>query len=290
MLSTISNALPSDVTNKEELKNDIEEIEATLPPIAGVANGAMVLEDTPVTTMNIDKLEKVLRPKIQGSINLDDLFADTSLNFFILFSSVAAVVGNKGQSNYSAANAFMCSLATRRRRRGLAASVIYLGAIVGTGYLTREVNQNVQDYLQKAGYLWMPESEFHQVFAEGVLASEPASRQNHEVMSGLRITESNQEDSVWFKTPKFQHCVPHRRDPAARSENLYHKPCLKAQLETASIFTEIREVLTSKYKSIICLKFITSFQTFVKMVVVIHCTDAWFFHQMPSQASSKRHS
>ncbi|XDG06192.1 hypothetical protein ABKA04_005807 [Annulohypoxylon sp. FPYF3050] len=237
----------NDITNKDDLKMVIEEITATMPPIAGVANGAMVLEDTPVSSMSIEKLEKVLRPKINGSINLDNAFKNTSLEFFVLFSSVAAVVGNKGQSNYSAANAFMCTLATRRRRRGLAASVIHLGAIVGTGYLTREVSQNVQDYLQKAGYLWMSESEFHQTFAEGVLAGAPTSRHSHEVMTGLRINKTNQEDTIWFKNPKFQHCILHRNDFASRSDNSHNKPPLKAQLEAALNSAEIREIMSNAF-------------------------------------------
>ena len=133
----------------------VEDIRKTLPPIAGVANGAMVLADAPVMEMTIDKLQRVLKPKVHGSFYLDKIFSDDSLDFFILFSSVAAVVGNRGQSNYSAANAFLCGLAAQRRARGLAASVIHIGAIVGTGYLTRNVSQDTQDYLQKAGYMWM---------------------------------------------------------------------------------------------------------------------------------------
>ncbi|KAI0095349.1 hypothetical protein F4776DRAFT_669752, partial [Hypoxylon sp. NC0597] len=246
-MGAVIKIFPCDVASKDQMKKVIEEVEATLPPIAGVANGAMVLKDTPVTTMNIDSLGKVLRPKIQGSINLDEIFGNTNLDFFILFSSIAAVVGNKGQSNYSAANAFMCSLAARRRRRGLAASIIHLGAIVGTGYLTREVNQNMQDYLQKAGYLWMSEDDFHQVFAEGVLASAPTSCRNYEVMSGLRVSKSNQEDLVWFKNPKFQHCVLHRCDPAASRDNSYNNRPLKAQLEAASDVAETRRLVSNAF-------------------------------------------
>ncbi|GAP85182.1 putative acyl transferase acyl hydrolase lysophospholipase [Rosellinia necatrix] len=236
----------NDVTNKTQLQMLIREIEEILPPIAGVANGAMVLEDTPVAEIDVNKFEKVLRPKVQGSANLDDVFGATPLEFFILFSSVAAIVGNKGQSSYSAANAFMCSLATRRRKRGLAASVIHIGAIVGTGYLTREVSQNVQDYLRKAGYLWMSEHEFHQVFAEGVLASDPISSSNHEILSGIHVGMNGEDKAVWYANPKFQHCVSTKTKAAVHRENPKYRLPLKKQIESALYPEEVRVIIADR--------------------------------------------
>lgn len=78
---------------------------------------------------------KVTRPKVEGSIYLDELFQDTSLDFFVFFSSLAAVTGNLGQSNYSAANCFMSGLAEQRRQKGLAASVINIGPVLESGTL-----------------------------------------------------------------------------------------------------------------------------------------------------------
>ena len=71
-----------------------------MPPIAGVANGAMVLQDGLFDNMSYDAFAKVLKPKVLGSQLLDELFYDTPLDFFIFFSSATAVMGNSGQSNY----------------------------------------------------------------------------------------------------------------------------------------------------------------------------------------------
>lgn len=214
-----------------------------MPPIAGVANGAMVLEDVAIAEMTVEKFQKVIGPKVQGSVNLDQLLGKTCLDFFILFSSVAAVVGNRGQSSYSAANAFMCSLAARRRAQGLAASVIHIGAIVGTGYLTREVGQGVQDYLRKAGYLWMSESDFHQVFAEGVLASAPTSGVSHEVMSGLNMEDDAKTTAVWYNNPKFQHCVTRGDDASLSESQLRHNLSLESKVASTSCQAEARKII-----------------------------------------------
>lgn len=77
----------------------------------------MVLCDGPVRDMGHDQLTRVLRPKVDGSPNLDAVLGDTPLDFFLFLSSMINVVANLGQANYSAANAFMSGLAAQRRRR-----------------------------------------------------------------------------------------------------------------------------------------------------------------------------
>lgn len=75
-----------------------------MPPVAGIVNGAMVLSDGLFADMSLDSFERVLRPKVEGSKNLDRAFSSVNLDFFIMFSSLTAVAGNRGQSNYAAAN------------------------------------------------------------------------------------------------------------------------------------------------------------------------------------------
>lgn len=75
-----------------------------MPPIAGVMNGAMVLADGLFAEMSLDRMTRVLRPKMDGSRNLDDVFADSALDFSVMLSSVNAATGMIGQANYAAAN------------------------------------------------------------------------------------------------------------------------------------------------------------------------------------------
>ncbi len=115
-----------DVTNKKSTFDAIQGVKATLPPIAGVANGAMVLNDGLFNVMSHEKFNGTLRPKVIGTIFLNQLFDKPDLDFFITFSSLAYVTGNFGQTSYAAANAFMTSVVEGRRKRGLVGSVMHL--------------------------------------------------------------------------------------------------------------------------------------------------------------------
>lgn len=94
----------ADVTNKQQIVQLRARILKTMPPIGGVANGAMVLSDKLFADMSYASFQKVLKPKVDGSMNLDEVFSDDDLDFFILFSSISAVTGHRSQANYAAAN------------------------------------------------------------------------------------------------------------------------------------------------------------------------------------------
>jgi hybrid polyketide synthase/nonribosomal peptide synthetase ACE1 len=102
--------LSLDICDQRALFAVLEKLRATMPPVAGVAHGAMVLSDATFANMTIEDLQRVLRPKVVGSINLDKAFEYDKLDFFIMFSSLACVIGNVGQSNYAAANMVSYSL------------------------------------------------------------------------------------------------------------------------------------------------------------------------------------
>src|SRR5689334_1431337 len=96
-----------DVTNRESVCRAYASIRDSLPPIGGVANGAMVLKDCLFAQMTLDDLQSVMAPKVQGSIILEEVFGNMDLDFFILFGSAAGPLGNVGQTAYSAATEFM---------------------------------------------------------------------------------------------------------------------------------------------------------------------------------------
>ena len=113
-----------DVTSRASVQAVHNQICTEMPPIAGVMNGAMVLIDALFANNTRADFEKTLRPKVDGTVFLDEVFSTNELDFFIVFSSLACISGNIGQTAYAAANAFMCSLATGRHMRGLAGSAI----------------------------------------------------------------------------------------------------------------------------------------------------------------------
>lgn len=111
-----------DVLDRRQLGRVVEGIRGSCPPLAGVANGAMVLQNQLFANMSAETIQRVLAPKVDGSKNLDDVFRDDDVDFFVLLSSVACVMGNTSQSAYTAANGYIHGLVRQRRRRGLAAS------------------------------------------------------------------------------------------------------------------------------------------------------------------------
>jgi short-subunit dehydrogenase len=94
----------ADVTKKQDMINLHNHILGTMPPIGGVANGAMVQSNCFFSDLTYDALQEVLKPKVDGSMILDEVFSDDDLEFFLLFSSISAVVGQPFQANYDAAN------------------------------------------------------------------------------------------------------------------------------------------------------------------------------------------
>ncbi|MFF4575097.1 SDR family NAD(P)-dependent oxidoreductase [Streptomyces sp. NPDC001410] len=102
-------------------------------PLRGVVHCAGILDDGVVAELTPERLARVLRPKVDGALHLHRLTADTPLDLFLLVSSAAGVVGNAGQGNYAAANAFLDQLAHHRRALGLAGSSISFGAWAGEG-------------------------------------------------------------------------------------------------------------------------------------------------------------
>ncbi|PKK49165.1 hypothetical protein CI102_7231 [Trichoderma harzianum] len=196
--------LPLDITDKEGLLRLHKEVSETMPPIAGVANAAMVLNDKLFANMSLEDFEVALRPKVKGTQNLDELFHSTPLDFFICFSSLTCVMGNPGQSNYAAANMYMHSLVRQRKQRGVAASIIDIAFLLGVGFVDRNLEQ-YEDHLKKFGYMRISEPEFHGVFAEAIAAGQPTSKEDPEIIIGI----GEEPNAPWYSNPRFATYVRH---------------------------------------------------------------------------------
>jgi acyl transferase domain-containing protein/NADPH:quinone reductase-like Zn-dependent oxidoreductase/short-subunit dehydrogenase/SAM-dependent methyltransferase/acyl carrier protein len=106
--------------------------------IKGVVHAAMVLDDALLANFDRKRAEYVLRPKIDGAVNLDRLTRTDTLGYFFLYSSVTTLIGAIGQSAYVAANGFLEGLARKRRAEGLPALAVRWGAIADVGVLAKQ--------------------------------------------------------------------------------------------------------------------------------------------------------
>jgi acyl transferase domain-containing protein/acyl carrier protein len=123
-------------------------------PLTAVIHTAGVTDDGSLTT---DRLDAVLRPTVDAGWNLHELTKDLDLSAFVLFSSLAGVLGNQGQTNHAAANAFLDGLAAHRRALGLPAVSLDWGPL--SDGMPDKPGDIARSRMARAGFLPLSEKE-----------------------------------------------------------------------------------------------------------------------------------
>ena len=139
----------ADVGSPQDVARLIKEIRAGGRPLRGVFHLAMVIDDAPLVALTPERMRTVMEPKAYGAWLLHESTREMKLDCFVMFSSVSSIFGNPAQGNYSAANAFLDSLAHHRRAMGLPALTINWGVLGGEGYVAR--NERVAEFLARQG-------------------------------------------------------------------------------------------------------------------------------------------
>ena len=147
----------ADVTDREQISRVIETTRRELGLLRGIIHAAMALDDAAMERLNEERMWAAMAPKILGAWHLHTLTAGMPLDFFVLFSSIAATVGNPGQANYVAGNAFLDALAHYRRGRGLPALTVSWGVLGDVGHVAR--SPETAQKLDRLGLRPMPLSE-----------------------------------------------------------------------------------------------------------------------------------
>jgi pimeloyl-ACP methyl ester carboxylesterase/NAD(P)-dependent dehydrogenase (short-subunit alcohol dehydrogenase family)/aryl carrier-like protein len=119
----------ADISNKRDVRKVLEKIKVSLPPLKGIIHAAGVLDDGILQGLSWERFQKVMAPKVRGTWNLHQLTQDIPLDFFVMFSSAASLLGSPGQGNYAAANAFLDAIARYRKAQKLPALSINLGSL-----------------------------------------------------------------------------------------------------------------------------------------------------------------
>ena len=151
-----------DISSECALRSTLSNAALTMPPIAGVIQGAMVLQDTVFSNMTHSDWLKPVQPKVQGTQNLHTLSLEPSsplsnLAFFITLSSLTGIGGSPSQANYTAGNSFQDALMAHRHAAGQPGVSINLGAIQDVGIVAR--TEGTESRLRRWGYEPLTEKE-----------------------------------------------------------------------------------------------------------------------------------
>jgi len=117
----------ADISSSDDVARLFDTIARDLPPLKGVVHAAGVLDDGMLGDQSWSRFETVLAPKQLGGWLLHRFTAELSLDFFILYSSAASILGSPGQSSYATGNAFLDGLAQERVQAGLPALSVNWG-------------------------------------------------------------------------------------------------------------------------------------------------------------------
>ncbi len=131
----------ADVADEAQVAEALRVLGQTMPPLRGVIHAAGILDDAILLRLGPEQFRSVMAPKVSGAWNVHTLTRDTTLDFFVLFSSVASVWGTTGQGNYAAANAFLDALAQHRVGLGLPAESVSWGAWAQVGLAAAQASR-----------------------------------------------------------------------------------------------------------------------------------------------------
>jgi len=154
----------ADVSQAQQVKSILANIEQSMPPLRGIVHAAMILDDAVLLELNRERFQKVMAPKLSGAWNLHTQTLNIPLDFFVLFSSVTSILGNPKQGNYAAACAFLDALAHYRHKKSLPALTVNWGVLGDIGYVAQ--NTNIGEYLKQIGVKPLPSQEALRILAE----------------------------------------------------------------------------------------------------------------------------
>ena len=142
----------ADIADDTQVASLLATIRTEMPPLKGVFHLAAITEAVWLRELETESLERVMRSKALAGWTLHRHITE-ELDFFVLFSSIAAVVGQPGLGSYAAANAYVDGLVRYRRAKGLKAQSIQWGLWLSTGMGKDETVQRGAGLYQKQGFL-----------------------------------------------------------------------------------------------------------------------------------------
>lgn len=192
-----------DVSKEEELRSALEQCKS-MPPIKGCIQASMILHNVTFAKMSLEDFKVAVKPKVDGSWNLHSMLPK-NLDFFILLSSMAGLIGLHGQANYACGNVYQDALAEYRVEQGEKAISIDLGLVSEVGYVAEKRTGN--KVLTNQDYPSVSEQEIHNTLEYYCNPSLPVQvGSNCQVLLG-RVRSGNDstaQEPYWMQLPMFR--------------------------------------------------------------------------------------
>ncbi|KAI1100999.1 ketoacyl-synt-domain-containing protein [Jackrogersella minutella] len=199
-----------DICDREALEEVYTDIRYSMPPVRGVFQCAAVLRDSVFENMTFEDWQLATKPKTLGSWNLHQVLGN-GLDFFVFLSSSAGVIGNRGQANYTAGNAFQDTLARHIITESLGATnavSIDLGPILEAGMLAED--PQLLDILKASGFFGIRLQDFKRIVECAISGFMPDGQEMPaQVITGVGtgglIRQNKPADPYWTRTALFTH-------------------------------------------------------------------------------------
>ncbi|MFE3289353.1 SDR family NAD(P)-dependent oxidoreductase [Rhodococcus sp. NPDC059234] len=180
-------------------------------PLTAVIHAAGVIDDGTLASLTPDRLDAVLRPKVDAAWHLHRLTAKCDVRAFVLFSSLAGILGAPGQANYAAANVFLDALAHHRHALGRPALSIAWGMWAPPSAMTDNLGAVDRARARRSGMVPMPAADGLALFDSALTAGVPAVAAARFAHSGV---------SAPYVPASFRGLIRESRPRAARSDSV----------------------------------------------------------------------
>lgn len=196
-----------DICDRAAMESVVKEIQHSMPRVRGLFQCAAAIHDSVFDNMTYEMWQAAVGPKTIGSWNLYELFP-RDMDFFILLSSSAGVIGSRGQANYAAGNAFQDSLARHISTEGTMRAVsIDLGPVLGAGMLADD--PRTLNMLKASGFFGIRLQDFLVIVEKAIASCKGGGEQSLPpqivlgVGTGGLIRQNKPADPYWTRTALF---------------------------------------------------------------------------------------
>ncbi|TLD10619.1 hypothetical protein PgNI_05131 [Pyricularia grisea] len=232
-----------DLADPPTVKKMLTEVQSHLPPVKGVIQAAMSLNDSIFVNMTYKEWQAAIRPKVAASLLLHRLLP-TEMDFFIMLSSLCGIAGNVSQANYVTGNVFQDQLARHRSSAGLHAVSVNLGRVTEVGWVA-SMPPEVSARLHKTGLDIIDEHDLHRIIHAATARRPPHDHPTFSHMvTGIREFDRN-SGVVWLTDKRFQPLRNHERSVTALGDDSKADPGIdrrRASKRTTTLSDSLRDV------------------------------------------------